>query len=303
VSFKKLIILIIICLTFITGLNTVFAGEIYYPIGSSPLADEPPFSGETFYPEGDPVVVRDGVEFWYYNDGSGKLNLNLTLLSGQYMVTSPPVVSPDFNHIVYTEVYRYPDANQVVSKCYYIPVVLPKTHDDGTSISMREYLESYKVRHDQQVRYEVLTVGTSGFYRNVFRSLTIVDWDYTATRVLIKEHVGKMSKGLFGTIIWVYDVEYDKVFRVDTVRKAIVDYWMTEKDLDLTNYIWDIEILGWEEYSNNRFIVNAYLYPSKGVKKFLGAWKADIRGNTTTLLSLDQEEWSVARNGLIPQKY
>jgi hypothetical protein len=280
----------------------LYADEVYYPQGSTPLGDIHPFAGETVYPQGQPDIIKDGLPFWYYNDGTGKLDLNLRLLPEQNMVTSPTVVSPDFNHLMYTEIYIFPDTYTAVSKLYYTPIVLPKASDDGKPVTMEDILGSYQVRHEQQNRYEVLSVGTSNFRRNSFRTLTIVDWSYDSSRVLVKEHVGRMREGIFGTVVWIYDVDTDRVLRVDTVRKAIIDHWIASAGLDLNKHIWDIRILGWDKYSNNRFIVAAYLYPTKETSKFLGTWRADIRGNIVTLLSLDEENWPVDINGLIPEQ-
>lgn len=287
----------------IFSFGKTYSDVLYYKRGSSPLDSGTPFAGETNYPEGKPFITHDGIKFWLYNDASGELDLNLTLVPKDKMITSPPVVSPDFNHILYTEVYNYGDANEVVSKCFYIPVIMPKPNDDGSKITLEDYLGSYNIRKSEQNRYEILSVGTSTFSRNAFRTLTIVDWSYNSKRAIIKEHVGRMSKGLLGTIIWIYDVEDDRIFRVDTVRKAIVNYWMETKALDLNLHVWDIEILGWEEHNQSRFVVNAYFYPSKDKKVFLGCWSADVRQNLTTLLSLEDEDWLVGRYGLIPEKY
>lgn len=287
----------------IAAKNTVYADEIYYPIGSSPLTEVHPFAGETFYPEGPPFTTFKGMNFWLYNDASGKLEMNLQKLLNDNMYVSPPVISPDFNHIVYTEVYYYPSINQVTSRCFYIPVNLPKENPDGTPVTLKEYLKSYSARSDQHNRYDILSVGTSTYDRDVFRSLTIVDWDYTSTRVLIKEKIGRMRQGVIGSIIWFYDIIDDKIVRLDTIREAIINYWLNNKDLDLNQYSWDIEVLGWEMNSDTRFIVNAYAYPAKGKKIFLGCWSMDIKSQLAKLLSLDNENWEVARNGLITDSY
>ena len=112
-----------------------------------------------------------------------------------------------------------------------------------------------------------------------------------------------MAKGIIGTIIWIYEVQEDKLYRVDSVRKAVINYWLKKENIDLNKHIWDIDILGWEQDSNTRFVVNAYLYPRKNVKKFLGCWSVDINGTVSELLSLDNENWDVGSYGLIPQAY
>lgn len=278
----------------------VCADEMYYPVGTNPITSAPPFAGETFYPEGPPATQKYGVNFWKYNDESGALDLNLTFLKKDKLYISPPVVSPDFNNIMYTEVYYFAGENEVVSRCFYIPVVLPEPSPEKPDITIDDYYNSYNVRCSDQNRYEVLSVNTKIPTNNIFRTLTIVDWAYDSDRVLIKEHIGQMGQGIVGTIIWVYEVKEDKIYRIDTIRRAVINFWLKKENLDLTRYVWDIDVLGWEVNSKNRFVVNAYLYPTRNKRKFLGCWSIDINANLSQLLSTDNENWKVDRNGLIP---
>ncbi|MEW5820461.1 MAG: hypothetical protein AB1782_09755 [Cyanobacteriota bacterium] len=281
--------------------KALLADEIYYPIGTNPISTTNPFAGETIYPEGEPFAKKYGINFWLYNDTSGLLDLNLGLLRKSRMYTSPPVVSPNFDNIVYTEVYYYADVNEVVSKSFYVPVVLPQPTDENPEISIEDYYKSYSLRSDDLVRYEIMSVTSKIFRYDIFKTLTVVDWAWDSNRVLIKEHIGRMRKGIAGTIPWVYDVHEDKLYRNDTVRKAIITHWKRTQNLDLNLYVWDIDIIGWEKDNNNRFVVSAYLYPEKLKKKFLGCWRVDINGNMTELLSLDNEHCDAGRYGLIPE--
>lgn len=294
---------VIFLFTLIILSNKLYSDELFYPVGSNPLSTTAPFAGETFYPTGDPYTSMYGINFWLYNDKSGRLDLNLGLLEKNKLYISPPVVSPDFNQILYTQVFYYPDADEVVSRCYYIPVVLPTANGNQSNIKNEDYFKSYEVRGSQQNRYEILTVTSRIHRRNIFKTLTVVDWAYDSNRVIIKEHIGQMAKGIVGTIVWIYEVQEDKLYRVDAVRKAIINYWKQKQNLDLNKHIWDIEVLGWEPDSNTRFVVNAYLYPRKNVKKFLGCWSVDINGTMSELLSIDNEHWDVGSYGLIPESY
>ncbi|MGD9579983.1 MAG: hypothetical protein AB7V50_01295 [Vampirovibrionia bacterium] len=294
------IVVIFLCL-YLVVVGKSYADEVFYPIGSTPLVNAPPFAGQTFYPTGEPFTNRYGIKFWLYNDKSGRVDLNLVFLQKNKWYISPAVVSPDFNQMLYTQVFYYPDANEVVSKCFYVPVVLPTDTGNNENVKIQDYYKSYQVRASQQNRYEILNVTSKIRRDNVFKTLTIVDWAYDSNRVLIKQHVGRMAKGILGTIVWVYEVNDDKLYRIDTVRKAIVSYWKEKQNLDLNQHIWDINVLGWEQDSNTRFVVNAYIYPYKNVKKFLGCWSVDINGNMSQLLSLDNENWNVGSYGLVPE--
>lgn len=297
------LITIILLFSFSLFINKLYCDELYYPIGSNPLATTAPFAGETYYPTGDPYTNRYGINFWLYNDKSGRLNLNLGLLEKNKWYISPPVVSPDFNQILYTQVFYFSDVDEVVSKCFYIPVVLPTANGNQANIQPQDYFKSYQVRGSQQNRYEILSATSINPRRDIFKTLTVVDWAYDSNRAIIKQRVGQMDKGILGTIIWVYEVQEDKLYRVDSVRKAVINYWLQKENIDLNKHIWDIDILGWEQDSNTRIVVNAYLYPRKNVKKFLGCWSVDINGTMSDLLSLDNENWDVGSYGLIPEAY
>lgn len=300
---KYLILIISLSIiAFVILLNSTFADETFYPIDSTPFTKKQVFAGETIYPEGNPFFERYGIKFYLYNDGSGKLDLNLAPLGTQKTVMSPPVISPNLNNILYTEIYNYPNS-QITSRCYYIPASLPKLKDDGSEITPADYLNSYNIRSIQSYRSEIISVGTNKLEDSGFRSLTVVDWSYDSTRAIIKEHVGRTYEGLAGTIPWVYDINADKAYRLEEIRKAIINYWFTEKALDLNQYSWDIDVLGWVKDSNSLFVVNAYLYPAKGQHKFLGCWSMDINQNMAQLLSLDDQNWPVGKYGLLPEKY
>lgn len=292
---------LILCLIYliITSFNVILADEMYYPVGTNPLRTTAPFAGQTIYPMADPVLNQYGIDFYPYNDGSGRVNLNLSLIPINKVYYSSPVVSPDLNNIIYTQVEYYPNNDEVVSNCYYVPVILPEANDEE-EIKQEDYFKSYQVRASDQVRYKILSVGSNLTQRNLFKTLTVVDWSYDSNRAIIKEHIGQMRRGIVGSIVWVYDVREDKLYRIDTVRRAIINYWKQKKNLDLNKYIWDIRVLGWEIDSNNRFVVNAYMFPTKQKKIFLGCWSINVQANLTQLLSLDDENWNIGRYGLLP---
>lgn len=302
-SFKMSIyFLILLVIYIITSNNTLYADELLYPVGSQPYVATPAFAGESIYPIGNPVIQKYGVNFYSYNDGSGKLDLNLNRLPIQKTITSPPVVSPNFNHMLYTEVYYYPN-NQVTSRAFYVPVNIPRQKDDGSELTVADYLNSYSLRANQKNRSEIVAIGTNTLEDSGFRTITMVDWSYDSTRALLKEHIGRTYTGLAGSIVWIYDINDDKAYRLEEIRKAIINFWYTEKKLDLNQYAWDINLLGWVKDSNSLFVVNAYLYPVKGQSKFLGCWSMDINQNVAHLLSLDDQNWPVGSYGLIPEKY
>lgn len=87
-------------------------------------------------------------------------------------------------------------------------------------------------------------MGTNKLDDFMFRTLTVVDWSYDSNRILFKEHIGRTFGSLYATIPWVYDVREDKTYRLDIIRKAIIDYWYNTKELDLNQYVWDLDILG-----------------------------------------------------------
>lgn len=280
-----------------TASKVLFAKEIFYPQNAPPRSEKVhPFAGETKYPEGEPIITHEGKKFRYYNDGSGLIDINLTLLPKHRGVTSPPVVSPNFDHVVYTGVYSYPYANNVSSKAFYMPARQDSPSGEG-------FVKVYTPRVDQLNNYEILSVGNFNTDKNLFRSLTVVDWSYDSNKVLLKEKVGVMDQGIIKSNIWVYTLDQDNSYRIDAIRKAIISYWLREKKLDLNRKTWDIEIKGWEKGSNEIIIVNAYIYKSRVEKEFLGCWSINTTSQIARLISLDDQAYPVGKYGLIPIKY
>lgn len=277
----------------------VSADEVYYQPGAKPFDVHTHFAGESTYPNTEPITELNGVKFALYNDGTGLLDLDLGTVKVYRTFTSEPVISPDFKNLFYTEVYNYAQKNQVYSKCFYVPVIPPYPHEDGSPITTAETMASFDLRSKNLARYEILSIGTADHARYKFNSLTIVDWSYDSNRILIKEKVGAAFNRIYATEVWFYELNTKRLERLDIVRKAIVNYWLQNQDLDLNTKIWDIQILGWEKDSNNRFVVNAYLFLSKTQKKFLGCWSIDIDQQLAQLLSLDNEQWPVGEYGLM----
>lgn len=281
----------------------VIADEFYYPPDLNPLNRYNPIAGETDYKNRPVFTKYNGIDFYLYNDGSGDVELNLELIERQYTFTSIPVVSPDFNNIIYTQSFYYDGANQVVSKAFYVPVVLPKVTDDDQFPPKGEFLNSYKLKTLNNYRHQILSTESENLEKNLFRTLTMVDWSYDSSKAIIKEHIGIKDKGIQATNIWVYNVLEDKTFMIDSIRKAIINYWLKDQSLDLTQYFWDIKILGWEKDSKSKIFVNAFLYPKKNMNKFLGCWSINIDTNTVKLVSLEQQDQDIERAGLIPEEY
>jgi len=295
--------LILIFVLFNISNLSVFADEIMYPPNTDPLIRSNPIAGETYYDQRPVYKKHNGINFFLYNDASGELDLNLDLLQGQHTFTSIPVVSPNFNNIIYTQVFYYPTVDQVVSKAFFAPVVMPDTSNENKPPSKEDFLNSYKFKTLNNYRHEILSTESEEFERNIFRTLTVVDWSYDSNLAIIKERIGAIGKGITGTSIWVYNVAEDKIYLIDTIRKGIINYWLTEKSLDLTRYFWDIKILGWEKDSKNRIIVNAYMYPNKNQSTFLGCWNVNIATGAVKLISLEPQEQEIERSGLIPEDY
>lgn len=282
-----------------TLISPVMADEIYYPPDVNPLNRYNPIAGETDYRNRPVFTKHNGIDFYLYNDGSGDIELNLELLERQYTFTSIPVVSPNFNNIIYTQTFYYDSANQVVSKAFYAPVIPPK----NLIPSKEDFLNSYKLKAINNYRHQILSVESENLEKNLFRTLTMVDWSYDSSKAIIKERIGIKDNGIYSTNIWIYDVLEDKIIMIDSIKKAIIYYWLKEKSLDLNQYCWDIKVLGWEKDSKNKIFVNAFLYPAKNKSTFLGCWSIYVDTNIVKLVSLDQQDLDIERAGLIPEEY
>lgn len=245
------------------------------------------------------IVKPPNLKFEYYNLAPGEQELNLYGIEKKREVIGPGVISPDMEKVVYSEVYFYPQNNQYSSKIFYINTGPLDILDNlSVTLSPSELANIFAVKKIDNSGKVILKSGSDAFDSQIFRTLTIIDWSNDSKKLLVKETVGEHLRGIWATNLWVYDFDVRKARKIDEIRKAVTYYWKTKYHLGLNDYRWDIVPLGWDTTNPEMIVVNAYGY-NHGKKEFLGCWGTDFRGRRSQLLSLDDENWPVEKNGLV----
>lgn len=238
----------------------------------------------------------------YYNDPPGMQRLNLYQIEKRREITSIPVISPDFQKMVFSKEYYYPTDNHYSSKVFEDDISLFKFsanvgQDIPANLVKKILTVNSRFRHPRQI----LDTGFKSVDFGIFRTLTIIDFSQDGNKLLIRESVGEHQRGFWLSHAWVYDFQAHKARRLEEVRAAIVYYWKKNYDMLLESYRWDIIPLGWDLNKPDMIVVNAYGY-NYDEKYFLGCWGIDSSGNRSRLLSIDNEHWPVGKNGLILEK-
>lgn len=246
-----------------------------------------------------PIKKFKSLKFEYYNLFPGEQEINLAGIESKRQITGIGVISADMERVAYSEVYFYPQNKQTSSRVFYVKTgPLDVLDDFKVTLSPAQLANIFEIKKVDNSSEQIIESGTKSFDAQIFRTLTIIDWSNDSQKLLVKEKTGEHFRGLWATNLWVYDFEVKKAKRLDEIRKAIVYYWKSKYQLRLSDYSWDIVPLGWDVTNPEMVVVNAYGY-NYGSKEFLGCWGIDFRGKRSQLLSLDNENWTVQKNGIV----
>ena len=244
-------------------------------------------------------ITQPSLKFEYYNIFPGGQELNLFGIEKKRETIGPGIISPDMEKVAYSEVYFFPQNKQISSKVFYINAgPLEKLDDLSTTLSPSELANIFAIKKVDNPGNQILQSGNDTFDSQIFRTLTIIDWSNDSQKLLIKETVGEHLRGIWATNLWIYDFDVKKARKLDDIRKAITYYWKNKYHLYLNDYRWDIIPLGWDTTNPDMIVINAYGYNNNN-KEFLGCWGIDFRGKRSQLLSLDNENWPVEKNGFV----
>ncbi|MCQ2958389.1 MAG: hypothetical protein MJ180_05770, partial [Candidatus Gastranaerophilales bacterium] len=196
------------------------------------------------------------------------------------------VASPDFDNLVYAEVYFYPDPQVTASALYIIPL--------GSGLSNKEKILSVSTADKTQT--PIVETDYAHLYPFKFNTYTPVDWNKGSNQILFKEKLGQNRYEVYLTKLFLYDLSQEKMFDLNLIRAKIIEYWGA-KGLYLEDYKWDIHPLGFALENENNILVKAYGY-YKEERKFLGLWAVNTQGTNVKLISEKETETpKVSANG------
>lgn len=233
----------------------------------------------------DQILDANNYDIVSYNYPAGSRELNLFALKDYRQYNINAVASPDFNNLVYSEVYFYPDPRVTACALYIVPLDANLSNKDAIlSISTKDKLPE-----------PLIETNYKNLYPMRFNTYTPVDWNSKSDKILFKEKIGENYDKIYMTKLYLYDLSTESVYDLNTVRTAIINNW-AGKGVFLVDYKWDIVPLGFIG-NTDKIAVKAFGY-YKNERKFLGIWGVDSRGQKAYLLSLNEKyEPGVSANG------
>lgn len=203
-----------------------------------------------------------------YNIPAGAWEMNLSTIKKNYTQYSLKVASPDFKKFAVTYYYYIPSQNQIASELFIEPLTGFKTHT-------KKLIDAAVMDKDKGTN---LATGVYEFKENSFKTLTIVDWNASSNKVLLKEKVGSFTTGIFTTNpIVAQRLENTTVYkRYPQLQEEILKYNREILGIAFNNYRWNVEVLGFDAEDETKFIVKAVTWDDEKKKKTLGYWSVDV---------------------------
>ncbi len=223
-----------------------------------------------------------------YNSPAGIRNIDLRNLRTQKQINSIGVISPQKDKIAYTTLYYEGHNDKISAEIFYL--------DLDKNLPLKKAVQNASKVNKSEVK--LLETGLKDSYQTLFRTLTILDWSDDGQKLAVKERIGSTSSGLWQTNLWVYDLKENTAKELVEVREAVKYWWLTNRNVYIDDYRWDIVPLGWDEVDKNRLVVGAYAYTNKKTTMYLGLYSVDSDGQNTQLISLHPMSVKISANGL-----
>lgn len=223
----------------------------------------------------------------HYNDppGSPEIHIGEDFKRSKKFV-APGVTSPDKSFLVYPTLDYFPNNDCVAGSLYVVPL-------DKTLPVVERIQRANLVKRNPQ---PILATQNTIDERNIFRSMTPIDFSSSGNLLLAKEKIGSNQDGIWKTNIWVYNFDTKQAREIPEVREAIEYYWRKAIALILDEKRWDIYPVGFSVDEPNRILLYAYGYTGDK-PKFLGTWSVDSDGSQSRLESLFDGNVKVSING------
>lgn len=240
--------------------------------------------------EAQKVESEENFEFQKYNNPPGSQDLDFFGIYGKRQINSIGVVSPDFSKMIYTEIHFYPSICQLTTELFLINLPSAKT-------PMQRVMDS-KTSDKKPLKF--YAPGMEEAQPQIFKTMTMVDWSCDGSKFLAKEKIAENLRGFLETRIWVYEIDSQKTYKIQNIRKQIEGYW-SNKGLDLTQCKWDIAPIGWYEPNNkpsDNIIVDVHGYKPDKTKVFLGSWLVNYKTGETSFIE-NPAKYQPSQNGMV----
>lgn len=240
-----------------------------------------------------PVIL-----FSRYNVPPGSNEADLAAIRRELVTKSIPVASADFSKLAVAFYYYAPMYNQISSEVLVVPLDTSKSRIDRIlEAKILDYQKGYN-----------LTSGAHEFLKDLYSTLTIVDWSPNGKIVLVKEKIGSPTSGIFRTNLWAIFLDEgvnksggitSRYKNYPDLQSTIIKYWKKQNKIILDSYRWDVKVLGFSSANPNLAVVSAHVYDNKGEKISLGTWSVDVYTGDVRLVSTKNEPQGISTNGMV----
>ena len=231
--------------------------------------------------------------FEKYNYPQGTRKLNIEDIKKKTFSYPYVVADLECRYIAYPQYYYSPETNQISSNFYVEKLDTSKT-------KTRRILE---YNHKQKHRIPIIQSGIMDNYPNLFKGLTLIDWSHDGKKLLIKESIGSMYKGIYKTYLHVHfmgdEIEDAATIKLVDFDEAIKNYFIDWENTQIVKYRYDIEPLGFSAENDNIIIALCYAIDKDNNKVFLGTWGYNCARGETILISKTNPVQNLSINGLI----
>ena len=228
--------------------------------------------------------------FEKYNSPQGTRDLNIQFIK-QNLVSYPIIVADITCHYVaYPKYYYSSDIDMIYSEFYIGELDTSKT-------KTKRILD---FNHKQTYKIPIIQSGVNEQYKNLFKGLTLVDWNRNSNKILVKEKVGSTLEGVYRTYLYVYFLDSKQTKKLSDIDSKLQKYYLSHEKLNLNNYLYEINPLGFT--TDNDDVIAFHLFTfDKNTKErfFMGTWVYNVVNNSMKLYSRENPSISVGSNGIV----
>ena len=236
------------------------------------------------------------VKFVKYNVTAGNREVSFSKIKKELDIKSQGVFDRNLRYMAYGQYYYSPSYDQISSEIY-----VQKLKNGITK--MRKALDANVLNTKSTL---AISSGDKELRKNLFSTLTIVDFSSDSKKLLVKEKIGSSIEGIFRNYVWVYYMEGDEAqwfaIKFNNLNETIKKYH-AKTGLALDNYRWDIKPLGFSKNEPEIVVVEAFAWDKDKKQVFLGLWGIDCSNASVKLISNTPTPVEISANGVIVKEF
>ena len=235
-------------------------------------------------------------KFVKYNVSPGGREVNFYEIKNKLDIKSQAVFDKQLNFMAYGQYYYSPEYNQISSEIY-VQKIKQSVNKIKTALSAN-------VLNTRSIL--AISSGEKEFRKDLFSTLTIVDFSSDSTKLLVKEKIGSATEGIFRNYVWIYYMQGEQsqwfAIKFNNLNEEIKKYY-SSANIALDNYRWDIKPLGFSKENPQMVIVEAFAWDKNKKEIFLGLWGIDSNNASITLVSKKPIPIEISANGSIVKEF